>query len=58
MDRRAARREAWWRAAQAVRSTLASGWDLGETYPDEREATLVEEELAAVIAIMERRGHL
>lgn len=57
MDRRRARREAWWRAASVVRSALGDGWDLGESYPDDRERALVEEEMAAVIAIMERRGH-
>lgn len=59
VDRRLAKREAWWIAAGLVRSALADGYDLGLRYPDDPVAVeRVSAALAVVIEEMERKGRL
>lgn len=57
MDRRAAKREAWWRAAGVVRAALDTGWggSLRERY-GEADAALIEECVEEVVGHMEGRG--
>lgn len=53
MDKRQARREAYWRAAQTVRSALAGGWP-AEHYPDEGEYEAVSAALERLVGDLER----
>jgi len=58
MDKRTAKREACWIAAQLIRSTLDAGFDL---QVDPRltpgDAVLIEQQLMVVLGELERRGH-
>lgn len=56
MDRRAAKREAWWRLAQLARSCLEGGYELGRHYPA-ADVHKIEEAMTEVLAEMERKGH-
>ncbi|NBE80333.1 hypothetical protein [Micromonospora rubida] len=57
MDARAAKREACWRAASVIRTSLEQGWPDDDLYPDADERTRVAAALNDVVAELDRRGH-
>jgi hypothetical protein len=58
VDKRTAKREAWWRGAGLIRAVLEGGFEWEQSYPDPQEAEAVRLALNEVIAEMERRGAL
>jgi hypothetical protein len=54
VDKRTAKREACWRAAQVVRQAMGEGWP-GDEYPEE-DFPKVSDALHDVVAELERRG--
>lgn len=55
MDVRAAKREAYWRAACVVRDAMTHGWP-EEHYPDRADLAAVSAALVVVIDELERKG--